>query len=354
MQCVCKALEGGMNLLFMSDIHVEPWYNISGDWDDVVSRYDNGSVDDMFECRNGDNDKSLCQLTGYADAPKPFWKSALVAYQLMADKRDLKHTLLFYGGDHQAHLFNQSVASDQLDTVPKLIRQVILESLQLVDADRIFITPGNNDGRHNMIFVGDGEYNMAVSSAWAQELIDHNIVTNRLNRLYRFGNDTFDSVSFFKMTGYYLKKVPTRSDSKYQYFVCTFVFYLKKKNNNNNDNNALESDIEFVKAQSPNARVLIFVHHPDVATSIVPSKYWGTDVLTGVWSGHVHQYHPTNQYGFTILPAITQYQGVYAAFCVGKFDGRGKVVLDEHNIWVYQGRSHAIPNPMCWVKLNNN
>ncbi|ETO32418.1 hypothetical protein RFI_04701 [Reticulomyxa filosa] len=413
---------------------MEPWYNISGGPNKNVSRFANSSVDNMFECRNSANKKSLCKLTGHADTPIPFLQSVLLAYQHMRSagqyppsplvsspsyysysysssyNNGLQNAVLFYGGDQQAHLLNESAKGDQLATVPKLIREVIRTSLQFFREDQVFITPGNNDGVHNLIFVGNNSYGMAVSAAWAQQMLDHNIVTDNLHRQYssqfkkkisflfhdspiyhrhsqesfvcptiEVGNHTFNSVSFFKLTGYYLKKVPVANDATYQYYaiitnsnlgcfcfvnklmmsiLCTFSclkwFFSKKKGATNpTQNNALQSDLEFVKTQSPNARVMIFVHHPLIATSIVPNQYWGSDILTGVWSGHLHQFFATNLYGFTILPAATQYEGIESGFCIGNFDDKGKVVLNEHNLWVYRGPVHSVPDPMCWIPVVN-
>merc|ERR1712087_913224 len=81
---------------------------------------------------------------------------------------------------------------------------------------------------------------------------------------------------------------------------------------------ALEMDLEFVV--DAGGKVAILGHHPSVLENMVPDRYLGegddADIVLGLFSGHIHYFSPTDQRGFTTLPAMTQF-APYSAFAMG-------------------------------------
>ena len=58
-------------ILFVSDIHVEPWYDVDGTSE--VSRFKGADVNNMWQCRNSKGDKVPCTLEGHSDPPYPMF-----------------------------------------------------------------------------------------------------------------------------------------------------------------------------------------------------------------------------------------------------------------------------------------
>merc|ERR1712013_162182 len=146
----------------MSDIHVEPWYAPNDDdtSTSAISRFDDPNVDNMFECRDVNNqllDKSTCTLTGRTDPPMAFFSSALNAWNMYS--RRPEESVIFFIGDAQAHSYLEEPAA-----IESLMASVVSKLLYYFEPDGIYIAPGNNDGPHNAAFTNHDE--LGLTAAW--------------------------------------------------------------------------------------------------------------------------------------------------------------------------------------------
>jgi len=358
--CALKARTKHINrnrFVFMSDVHVEPWYNSDGS--SFVTRFDDFNADNMFECRNANglllDDKKECTLTGFSDPPISLFESALQAWNMYA--RRPEDSVLFFIGDTQAHSFLNDV-----EAIESLMYSLIDTMLVYFASDEIYFAPGNNDGPHNSIFVYNGDIDL--TSAWGDTLISTGIVNNiqMPHHHYTIYDETFDTVSLFSRTGYYMK--PLNKIEK-NYFVIVLNTNLGSLNPTQQI--ALEADLEFVS--SVGGKVVILGHHPSVLENMIPAQYLDSnvremeesnDIILGLFSGHIHYFSPTNKRGFTTLPAMTQY-APYSAFAMadvseyeivngneGMVTTKKRIKLTNENILMYIAADHQVVDSHCW------
>eukprot|EP01084_Bolivina_argentea_P135885 239373_1 len=330
-------------ILIVSDIHIEPWYNVDGpEW---VSRFDGADLSNMFQCRNSSGKQVACTLTGDSDPPFPLFSTAMDFLNNHASNKDSNNKILIMGGDTQTHSYTKNVSANETETVPILLEKVVNYMLNSFDGNNIFYTPGNNDGTHNTIFCNGS--NIAVDTAWANVLIKNKIINNDLGRIYKVGNMTYDQITLFNNSGYYIKKIPPIFDT----LVDNENFYAIILNTNLGLNNPLQTeifndDLEWIKNQT-NGHCLVIGHHPNVTPYIIPSQY--QSIVRGSLSGHVHYFVPTNEsnFNFTILPAVTQ-DDVTSGVLTGDLNQDGNLVLNWDNYNQYLGANHTVPQENCW------
>ena len=87
------------NILFISDIHVEPWYNIDGSGE--VSRFSGANINNMFECRNSDGHQVNCTLNHNFDPPINLFKTCMQYLGNHISNPDLSKNILVFAGDTQ-------------------------------------------------------------------------------------------------------------------------------------------------------------------------------------------------------------------------------------------------------------
>ena len=90
------------NILFVSDIHVEPWYNVDGSG--RVSRFGGASSSNMFQCKNNQNQMVDCTLNGQSDPPMDLFQSALEYLRDHRQSSDMSYNVLIMAGDTQVKL----------------------------------------------------------------------------------------------------------------------------------------------------------------------------------------------------------------------------------------------------------
>eukprot|EP01084_Bolivina_argentea_P100325 180159_1 len=336
--------------VFMSDVHIEPWYNPSGT--SYISRFEDYSVDNMFECRDDDGNtldpKTQCPLTGYSDPPINLFTSALHAWNMYA--RRPEESVLLFIGDMQAHSF-----LNDKNAIRSLMYNVMNNLLYYFEPDGIYIAPGNNDGPHNAIFTQNGD--KELTDAWADVLIQTGIVNNiqMPHRKYLIYEELYDTVTLFSETGYYMKPL---SRIHFNYFVIVLNTNLGSLNPT--QQMAFVSDLEFV--DKVNGKVVILGHHPSVMENMMPPKYVDSDIILGIFSGHIHYFAPTNKQGFTILPAMTQY-APYSAFAMSDIqdilmvddeddvdvgETKKRIQLTHDNVLMYIANDHQLVDSHCW------
>jgi len=356
--CPLKAKMKHINrnrFVFMADIHVEPWYNPDGT--SYITRFDDYSTENMFQCRDSSGNhldpQRECTLTGFSDPPITLFTSALHAWNMYA--RRPEESVLFFIGDAQAHSY---LNNDE--AIESLMYSLIDSMLYYFEPDAIFICPGNNDGPHNSVFTKNGD--IQLTEAWMTPLINTGIVNNiqMPHRKYLIYGTYYDTVSLFKLTGYYMKPLSKIHDNYFVIVVNTNLGSL-----NPTQQMALEHDLEFVTGLD-NGKVAILGHHPSVLENMIPTKYLDSpeqpaeetnDIILGLFSGHIHYFSPTNKRGFTTLPAMTQY-APYSAFAMGDIqdfvmnDGIGRqqkrIKLTNEHLLMYIASDHQLVDSHCW------
>eukprot|EP01084_Bolivina_argentea_P043138 79489_1 len=331
-----KPTDHSGQILFVSDIHIEPWYNIDGSGE--VSRFKGASANNMFECRDSSNKEVDCELNGGSDAPFPLYSTSIDFLKQHAAKSNM----LIMGGDTQAHSYTSGVSSPLTTTVPDLLSPVVKYMLKKFTAKNIFYAAGNNDGQHDEIFCSGSD--PAVNKAWANVLISNNIVTNTLNRKYNISGKAYNQIGLFSETGYYIKQIPAIFSSKNNENFYAIILNTNLGTGNSRQNQVFNDDLAWIKSQS-NGHCLIIGHHPNVVQAIIPSQY--KDIVKGSFSGHVHYFQPTNSAGFAILPAVTQYSS-YVGVITGGLNSAGNVVLNWNDFNQYLGAKHKVPQDDCW------
>jgi len=345
--CPIKAKMKHINrnrFVFMSDIHVEPWYDV--DSTEVVARFDGYSVENMFECRNDDGmelEGNECLLTGISDPPISFFTSALHAWNMYS--RRPEESVIFFIGDAQAHSY-----LDDGEAIESLMYSLIDSMLYYFEPDGIYMTAGNNDGPHNSAFTNRDSAHLTDS--WSRALIESGIVNNVQMPLHRYSiyGTEYDTVSLFAQTGYYMK--PLIKIEK-NYFVIVLNTNLGSLNPT--QQMALEYDLEFVADLG--GRVAILGHHPSVLENMIPPQYLSgseNDIILGLFSGHIHYFSPTNKRGFTTVPAMTQF-APYSAFAMGDISEvqngdstKQRLRLTNENLLMYIGDDHQAIDSHCW------
>eukprot|EP01084_Bolivina_argentea_P027527 51169_1 len=329
------------NVLFLSDIHIEPWYNVQYPGHGKVSRFDGANIDNMFECRNSQNITVKCALNGRTDAPFPLYESGLqFVSQLQYFSNYSNNNILIFCGDTQAHDFEIGVSSPLTDTMPKLLTKVINEMLKYFDSENIFYTPGNNDGQHNEIFCAGSDNK--VNQEWANILIENNIVTNDLNRLYMINNITYNQIELFQQTGYYMKEINFKNivNTNYYAIIVNTNFGL----NNFRQKDLLMNDLEWIK-HVKNGYCLLIGHHSTIVRFIEPVHQ---GIIKGIFSGHTNIYEPSNDNYFVVLPSITQ-SAPYVGVVTGALDTTdGYVKLTWHDFKEYLGPIGKIAKDYFW------
>ena len=222
-------VDGYARILLSSDWHLEPWYDTTGagtvDGDVRTSRFNfvDATLGTFGTCRAGTSLSAAvepdCPTTSLHDPPLAFGRShfeAFVAafpdsvrtYQQNASRvetqnagranadadADAARGVIFMLGDGQAHGFHQPYFSlSNAQAVSTHARTLLKMTKEYFAADRVFWTPGNNDGPHSAIFVHrsrdsleEEQQSHAESVAWADALIAEGIVTDALPRQYDF------------------------------------------------------------------------------------------------------------------------------------------------------------------------
>ena len=249
-----------VSILATSDWHLEPWYDV--DKESVVARYASPTIDNIWHCFSHRKTEAECKLNSMSDPPLDFIVSHFTAYReiayfesnvqytnttqntLMPLRRRRRHDplfdpvshrwngrntsphptrspgLLFYGGDTQAHDYRQPHLGSVLEpqAILELMRKAIATMRTHWHARDIFICAGNNDGPHNAIFLNEAFE--ADTEAWANALLEADIVTNDINITYPVSkppyrmqdNFNISQIEFFKLTGYYMKRIDPIDD----------------------------------------------------------------------------------------------------------------------------------------------
>lgn len=221
---------GYARVLLSSDWHLEPWYDTTGtghvDGDIRTSRFifSDATLGSFGTCRAGTNASAVvepaCPTTSMHDPPLAFGRSHFEAFaatfpdccfrtsSVANDQQnasrvstsagrvgaDVARGALFMLGDGQAHGFHRPYFSlSNADAVGTHARTLLKMAKESFAVDRIFWTPGNNDGPHSSIFVhhsrdsvAEEQQIVAESVAWADALIEEDIVTDALPRQYEF------------------------------------------------------------------------------------------------------------------------------------------------------------------------
>jgi len=332
--------------VFMSDVHVEPWYDI--DSTENIARFEGFSVENMFSCRNAQSallEEDECLLTGFSDPPISFFSSALTAWNMYS--RRPEDSVLFFVGDAQGHHY-----LDEGEAVESLMYSLIDSMLYYFEPDGIFLTAGNNDGPHNAAFTNRDARGLTAS--WSRAIVETGIVNNVQMPQHRYSihGEDFDTVSLFLATGYYMKPLIKIAANHFVVVVNTNLGSL-----NPTQQMALEHDLEFVAQLG--GRVAVLGHHPSVLENMVPPQYVtgeDNDIVLGLFSGHIHYFSPTNKRGFTTLPAMTQF-APYSAFAMGDIqdvvqseDGAAKqrLRLSNENLLMYIGDAGQAVDSHCW------
>lgn len=256
----------------------------------------------------------------------------------------------------QAHDFTEGVTSPLMKTMAALQSRMLTMTTPVFTTDQIFIAPGNNDGPHNSIFVhddDDGE-NVGVSAAWAEYLVNEGVVNNDLKRRYTLEDESiedFSQTDIFKLTGYYIKQLPEHgADLKNTYVI---VLNTNLGASNYVQQSLFESDLDWI-SQTKKGKAIILAHHPNVITSMIDDSYFDLDFIIGIFSGHVHYFSETDEKGFTILPALSQYAYVNAIATSDLDTESKKLILDETNLLVYHGYDGETANYACWRHLESD
>eukprot|EP01084_Bolivina_argentea_P139895 246042_1 len=330
-------------ILFVSDIHVEPWYDVDGTSE--VSRFKGANVNNMWQCRDSKGNQVACTLEGHSDPPYPMFKSGIDFLKSHALPKNLSLDILIMPGDTQAHSYTSGVSSSETQTIPPLMNKVLNEMLTVFNYKNIFYAAGNNDGQHDIIFASGS--NPAINYAWAKPFFDNKIVNNNLNRLYKYQSKTYDSIHLFNVTGYYIKKIPSVfNNSTHNQNFYAIILNTNLGSNNGLQNNIFNQDLEWIKNQT-NGHLIVIGHHPNIVQSIIPSKY--KDIVKGSFAGHVHFFQPTDNNGFhfAICPAIIQ-ESAYAGVLTGDLNNNGNIVLTWNNFNQYLGQKNTLPQEDCW------
>ena len=200
--------------------------------------------------------------------------------------------------------------------------------------------------QHNSIFCKGSD--PAINSAWANVLIKANIVTDKLKRVYTYESKNYTTIQLFNKTGYYIKKIPPIFDnSNLNENFYAIILNTNLGSSNSLQNSVFNDDLEWIHKQ-PNGHLIVIGHHPNIVSTIIPSKY--KSIVRGSFSGHVHYFQPTNpdDFYFAILPATTQY-AVYSAVINGEINDDGNIVLNFHNNFnEYFGKKGYLPSEKCW------
>lgn len=169
--------------MITSDWHIEPWYTIGGGG---VNNWDTSKIDDW-----GVNTSIKCEGIGgdSGDTPLNLLHSALENYIKGVNK---EQRLLFFTGDTFSHdLKDSQLTADVEYKVMSKTFNAKNGLLSYFNPENIFYTVGNHGGLTDQAFWQEDD----VSEAWAQSLIDNNIIPT-------------DQIEFFKDTGYYKKHIP--------------------------------------------------------------------------------------------------------------------------------------------------
>ncbi len=218
-------VDGYARILLSSDWHLEPWYDTTGagtvDGDVRTSRFNfaDATLGTFGTCRAGISPSAVvepgCTTTSLHDPPLAFGRSHFEAfaaafpdsvrtYHQNASRvetsdvgradADVARGVIFMLGDGQAHGFHQPYFSlPNAQAVSNHARTLLKMTKEYFAADRVFWTPGNNDGPHSAIFMHRNRDSLeeeqqahAESVAWADALIAEGIVTDALPRRYDF------------------------------------------------------------------------------------------------------------------------------------------------------------------------
>jgi hypothetical protein len=333
-------------ILMISDIHVEPWYNVDGSGQ--VSRFKGANDNNMFECRNSDGSKvEECTLTGNSDPPFPMYNTGMdfLAHHASANPVSDRN-VLFFAGDTQAHAWTSGMSGSETTRTRQLLGKVIANMLTYFTADNIFYTAGNNDGQHDIIFCSGSDPN--VNLGWSSRLMQTNVVTDVLGRKYSYNNHDYTTIELFNKTGYYVKRVPpvfNLTNPAMNENLYVIIFNSNMGSSNGFQQSVFNSDLEWIAAQ-PNGRFILIGHHPNIVQSYIPSKY--QSINRGSFCGHVHYFQPTNSKLFTILPAGTQ-GAAYSAVMTGDFNNDQHIELGwDTNFNQYLGEKHKLAQENCW------
>lgn len=174
-----------------------------------------------------------------------------------------------------------------------------------------------SDGPHSLIFTNtNNATDMANTAAWAQVLLDYNIVTNALNRTYTVTpqttgvTTTYDQVTLFNSTGYYIKQIPSEVADSALMFVMVVNTVLGL--DNAVQNAAVKADLEWISAQADTASdkdtvVYVLGHYPDTMKAFLRLPFVASysHLIGGAFAGHVHTATSTSDL-YTQLPAVSQ------------------------------------------------
>ena len=250
-------------------------------------------------------------------------------------------------GDLQAHDYTDGVESPLMETMVALQSRMLESMFNYFDADQIFVTPGNNDGVHNSLFVNSNDVD-ETSLAWADYLIENDIVNNDLKRKYTIEGTTvqeWSQTQVFEEMGYYIKHLPEHLDE----LSNTFALVLNTNLGSSHylQNAVFEADLQWIY-ETMNGKAIVLAHHPNVVTSMISEQFLDAEFILGIFSGHVHYFAETDENGFTILPALSQYAYVNAIATTDVDTKTGKLTVDSSQLLVYDSVEGETANYACW------
>jgi len=328
-------------ILISSDWHVEPWYMAGSNTNcGRVCRYKGASLTNMFTCKDVYWRTRDCKINGKSDPPIIFEESHIMSSNAAAA------TVHFFIGDTQAHNWasgNGPSKQDSPAAISKLLNRVFTEEVKRFSSPHNVVwTPGNNDGKHNVIFRQQDSW----SRAWGKQLLLHKIVTDDLGILYGSKSQT----TVFMESGCYAKSLPG---------IAPVAYAIVLNTNLGGDNQMIMS---FVKTtlrwifdkHGESSIVYVCGHHPSVLRSgvrsaYIPEKY--RRIIKGVLAGHVHKGGSTTSDLLTIAPAVTQAASDTGFYLATVSVDSPEIILKSRNIVRYCGGNGKAGNPPRWCKV---